>query len=80
MSLNQLKEKARRLKVTVNDVFVGSVVKAIKDISKNTEEEKVLLQFVMATAPTDKCLKEFKPCNEVTSASASHNFKESLDE
>ena len=80
ISLDKLKKKSKSLKVTINDILVGSVIKAVKDITNNTQEDRALIQFVMNTAPSDKNLDDFEPSNEVVAASVIHYFKETLKE
>ena len=41
INLLDVKEKAELLKVSINDLFLGSVTKAIKDFHEGTEEKKV---------------------------------------
>ena len=79
ISLNKLKEKSRALNVTINDILVGSVIKAVKDISVGTQEDIALIQFVMSTASSDKSLINFKPSNEIVGAWVIHYFKETLE-
>ena len=44
--VSELKFKAKRLGVTINDIFMGSVMKAIADMSsEKTSENKVLTAF-----------------------------------
>ena len=81
--VSQLKQKAKKLGVTLNDVFMGSLVKAIADVSTETGESKVLL--CMAQSPKSqsnslvKDLMKFQPDNCIVALNALHQFKETLD-
>ena len=57
--VSQLKVKARRLGVTINDIFMGSVVKAISDVSAHTKETKVLTSMAYSVHSGDADLVRF---------------------
>ena len=78
--VSQLKAKARRLGVTINDIFMGSVVKAISDVSAYTKETKVLASMAYSVNPGNMDLVRFQPGNKICALPALHNFKATLDE
>ena len=80
MDLQKLKTKAKALGATVNDLFVGSIIKAVRDISQNKEQERISMQVAMSIADANKSLSDFKPNNELLAAPLIYDIKESLDE
>ena len=77
---SKLKAKAKKLGVTVNDIFTGSVVKAVADVSTHTKESKVSTMFAYAVKSQDEDLVNFKPENQVSSCAICYDFKETLTE
>jgi hypothetical protein len=80
MDLQKLKTKAKALGATVNDLFVGSIIKAVRDISQNKEQERIYMQVAMSIANPNKSLSDFKPNNDLVAPPLNFDVKESLEE
>lgn len=60
-SVSALKVKARKQGVTINDIYMGSLVKAISDVSAHTKETKVLASMAISVKTGDVDLVRFQP-------------------
>ena len=66
------------MNVTVNDLFHGAVLNAIKMIEKDTKEKRVFMSFIASTAPSDKDLVNFSPKNEMAGSTVHFSLKDDL--
>lgn len=59
---------------------MGSVMKAIADVSVNSFDKKVLTAFAYSCRSQDEDLVNFKPSNQLVTLNACHDFKSTLNE
>ena len=57
--ISQLKQKCKKLGVSINDIFMGSLVKAIADLSAETGESKVCASMAFSVKSQDENLVRF---------------------
>ena len=78
--VSELKVKSRAMGVSLNDVFMGAVVKAVAEVSAHTKETKVVAFMPYSLYVGDQNLEKFVPGNRLCAIPVLHNFQDTLDE